>query len=231
MRRLFVTILSLLRFSNGVPLLATSAGLRTLARQCTGATLDLSASLGGALLLREYVLDARYIPSESMVPTFEVGDLLLLDKLTLRLRAPERGDIVCFRPPPEMIKLLPELGTIKNVCMIKRVVALPGDEVRVRGGRLHVNGCAQQEPYVARRMGYRLGTKRVPDGHVFVLGDNRDASCDSHVWGSLSQSLLIGEPLCTYWPPSCEGSLTRSLDISASCRSFASCLFQMRLAS
>jgi len=86
--------------------------------------------------------------------------------------------------------------------MIKRVVALPGDEVRVRGGRLHVNGCAQQEPYVARRMGYRLGTKRVPDGHVFVLGDNRDASCDSHVWGSLSQSLLIGVPLCTYWPPS-----------------------------
>ena len=175
--------------------------LRTLLRQAAGATVDVGVSLGGALLLREHVLDARYIPSESMVPTFEVGDLLLLDKISLRRKSPERGDVVCFSPPAAMIKRLPELATIRNVCMIKRVVAVAGDEVCVRHGRLHVNGRVQREPYVANPASYAMSRRRVPKGHVFVLGDNRDESCDSHVWGPLEQKLLIGIPLCTYWPP------------------------------
>ena len=175
--------------------------VRTLLRRCTGAALELGTSLSGAFLLREFVMDARYIPSESMVPTFLVGDLLLLDKLTLRTRSPSRGDVVCFTPPAALIELLPELGSISNVCMIKRVVAVSGDEVRVRNGRLCINGRTQPEPYVRERMRYNLGSLRVPDGHVFVLGDNRNESCDSHVWGSLEKSLVIGIPLCTYWPP------------------------------
>lgn len=183
------------------PIPPMSTQLRTLLRQGAGASIEVGVSLGGALLLREHCLDARYIPSESMQPTFEVGDLLLLDKLTLRARKPKRGDVVCFSPPPAMIERLPELGKIRNVCMIKRVVAVPGDEVRVRGGKLHVNGQALSEPYVAKPASYRLGKRVVPDGHVFVLGDNRNESCDSHVWGCLEQKLLIGIPLCTYWPP------------------------------
>ena len=175
--------------------------IRTLLRQGAGATVDVGVSLGGALLLREHVLDARYIPSESMAPTFEVGDLLLLDKVSLRRRPPARGDVVCFIPPAAMIKRLPELAKIRNVCMIKRVVALAGDDVCVRHGRLTVNGRVQHEPYVARRSSYAMSSRRVPKGHVFVLGDNRDESCDSHVWGPLEQKLLIGIPLCTYWPP------------------------------
>lgn len=175
--------------------------LRTLLRQGTGATLDVGVTLGGALLLREYCMDARYIPSESMQPTFEVGDMLLLDKLTLRARPPGRGDVVCFTPPPAMIERLPQLAKIRNVCMIKRVVALPGDVVRVRDGKLLINGQIQREPYVSKPATYRMRKHIVPEGHVFVLGDNRDESCDSHVWGYLEQRLLIGIPLCTYWPP------------------------------
>ena len=145
------------------------------------------------------VLDARYIPTESMVPTLLVGDLLLLDKLSLRVRGAARGDVVCFTPPPALVKLQPALGS-GACCMIKRVVAVAGDKVRVRNGRLLVNGRRVAEPYVPERIGYRMSTRTVPAGHVFVLGDNRNFSLDSHVWGCLDQSLLIGRPLARYWP-------------------------------
>jgi signal peptidase I len=175
--------------------------LPPMARRLSGGALELGISFGGALLLRDHVLDARYIPSESMTPTFEVGDLLLLDKLSLRGRPAERGDVVCFHPPPSLVALLPELGR-GQLCCIKRVVAIAGDKVCVRRGRLFVNGRTPCEPYLAaERIGYRLRATRVPEGHVFVLGDNRNASYDSHVWGCLPVELLIGRPLCTYWPP------------------------------
>lgn len=170
-------------------------------QQLAGGASEAGAALGGAFLLQRFVLDARYIPSESMLPTYAVGDLLMLDKVCLRLRAPERGDVVCFRPPPALVEAMPTLVR-GDVCCIKRVVAVAGDEVSVRRGRLHVNGRTQDEPYVAeRRIRYRMARQRVPPGHVFVLGDNRNWSYDSHCWGSLPQNLLLGVPLCTYWPP------------------------------
>ena len=157
-------------------------------------------TLGASWLLREHVLDARYIPSESMVPTFVIGDLLLLDKVSLRMRPPERGEVVCFTPPASLIAQQPSLGR-SDLCMIKRVVAVAGDVVRVRRGRLIVNGRRVSEPYVASRMDYRMGRRIIPAGHVFVLGDNRNESYDSHVWGALDQSHLIGRPFVRYWPP------------------------------
>ena len=181
------------------PLWTTSLG-----RRAAGATLELGSIFGGAYALREYVADARHIPSESMHPTFKVGDLFILDKVSIKLRSPERGDVVCFRPPPELSKLLPnEVGAgTRGVCAIKRIVAVPGDRVSVRRGRLFINGRAAEEPYLAdQRIGYRMRSRRVPAGHVFVLGDNRNDSYDSHLWGCLSSELLIGRPLCTYWPP------------------------------
>ena len=168
------------------------------ARAAGGAT-EVAVTLGGAFLLREHVLDARYIPTESMVPTLHVGDLLLLDKVSVRVRPPARGEIVCFKPPPALVAKQPALGA-GSVCMVKRIVALAGDEVRVQKGRLFVNGERVAESYVPERMQYRMGRRKVPPGHVFVLGDNRNYSFDSHVWGSLDQTLLIGRPLCRYWP-------------------------------
>ena len=172
--------------------------------RAAGATIELGSIFGGAFALREYVADARHIPSTSMCPTLKVGDLLILDKVSIRLRRPERGDVVCFRPPPALVKLLPDVSTgSTGVCAIKRIVALPGDKVSVLRGRLFVNGQAVEEPYLAEpRMGYRMRRLAVPAGHVFVLGDNRNDSYDSHVWGCLPSDLLLGRPLCTYWPPS-----------------------------
>ena len=176
-------------------------GWRGAARSVAGGSAEVAASLGGALLLKAYVLDARYIPTESMVPTFKVGDLLLLDKVSYRLRPPVRGDVVCFLPPPALLKLVPQLGG-SNLCCIKRVVAVAGDEVRVRRGRLVVNGRVQAEPYVAQsHMADRMAPVRVPSGHYFVMGDNRELSLDSRIWGCVPQELLLGVPLCTYWPP------------------------------
>jgi len=172
---------------------------RSMARRSTGATAELVSSIGGALLLKEFVLDARYIPSESMEPTFKAGDLLLLDKISQRLRLARRGDVICFSPPEALLLMVPSLAQ-RNLCCIKRVVAVGGDEVRVRGGRLMINGVPQTEPWIVGPMNYTMAPVRVPERHYFVLGDNRDNSVDSHLWGCLPHELVIGFPLCTYWP-------------------------------
>lgn len=188
------------------PLWSASIG-----RKMAGATLEMGYIFGGAYALREYVADARHIPSQSMDPTFEVGDLFLLDKLSIRWRVSARGDVVCFRPPPALVALVPEMADIlarsgrrsTGICAIKRIVGLPGDKVCVRRGKLFVNGLPADEPYLADgyNINYRMKPVRVPAGHVFVLGDNRNDSYDSHVWGCLSTDAILGRPLCTYWPP------------------------------
>ena len=157
---------------------------------------ELAVSVAGAIGLRTFVLDSRYVPSASMEPTLLVGDMLLLEKVSFRFSRPARGEVVCFRPPPALAE-----GTPQGACYIKRVVAVGGDVVRVRDGELLVNGRSPPESRVPVRVGYRLAPTRVPEGHVFVLGDNRNHSYDSHVWGALKCDLLIGRPLCRYWPP------------------------------
>ena len=188
------------------PLWSASIG-----KKMAGATLEVGYILGGAYALREYVADARHIPSQSMDPTFEVGDLFLLDKLSIRWRVSARGDVVCFRPPPALVKLVPEMAEIlertgkrsTGVCAIKRIVGVPGDKISVKRGKLFVNGLAADEPYLGEdyKIDYRMRAVRVPADHVFVLGDNRNDSYDSHVWGCLSTDAILGRPLCTYWPP------------------------------
>ena len=159
---------------------------------------ELTASMLIAIGVRMFAVDARYIPTDSMEPTFAVGDHLLLDKVSRVFRPPARGDVVCFQPPPEAVA---KYGLPKGSCYIKRVVAVAGDEVQVRNGRLFINGMVQAEPYVSERMGYAMSSRTVPAGHLFVLGDNRNHSYDSHFWGPLPQERVLGIPLCTYWPP------------------------------
>lgn len=132
---------------------------------------------GIAALLRLYVFESISIASASMEPTLPVGSVAVLDKVTYRFRTPRRGDIVIFRSPvaPEE-----EMG--------KRIVALEGDIVEIKGKRLVLNGRLAAEPYtlharvLERLVGDDFGPVRVPAGHAFVLGDNRDRSEDSSVW-------------------------------------------------
>jgi signal peptidase I len=164
-------------------------------------TLSLTVAL--ALAARAVVVEAYVVPSGSMRPTIEVGDHLLGSKFHYRFWSPARGDIVVFRPP----EAAQQEGAPAAPRYVKRVIAVAGDEVSVRGGRVWVNGEPVIEPYLAEAPGYAFGPRRVPEGHLFVLGDNRNESLDSHRWGFLSEDALIAHVFGRYWPPRRIGGL------------------------
>ena len=148
--------------------------------------------------VRPFVLEAFRIPSESMVPTLEVGDRVLANKFIYRFTEPERGDIVVFEDV--------EGG---EDYLIKRVVAVAGDRVRVSNGRLKVDGEIQEETYIKPQVpdGSIYGPEKVPEGYVFVMGDNRGNSADSRVFGLLPIENIEGEAFVRFWPPSRIGLL------------------------
>lgn len=141
---------------------------------------SLSLAVGLAAVCHATVAEARFIPSLSMAPTLAIGDRLVIEKLSFHMRAPRRGDIVVFKPPERVVKLNFDLDPA--VPWIKRVVALPGERVAIERGRLFVNGRQVPEPYLEEGAQYSMREKTVPDGSVFVLGDNRNHSIDSAVW-------------------------------------------------
>ena len=152
-------------------------------------TLGLSVLL--AFGLRTFVAEARYIPSESMLPTLEVNDRLIIDKVSYDFGDPQRGDIVVFRPPAA-------LG--QKDAFIKRLVALPGDVVEVKDGQLVINGEPQQEPYIAAKPDYQYGPVTVRPDACLVVGDRRKKSFDAHYWGFLPKDHLIGRAVFRFWP-------------------------------
>lgn len=150
-----------------------------------------------ALLLRWAVLEPRWIPSGSMLPTLQLQDRILVEKIRPRLSKPlPRGSIVVFHAPPALV----EAGYDPKAALIKRVVGTPGDRIAVQDGRLWRNGEPVDEPWRNEAMSYRFGPVTVPDGHLLVLGDNRNASLDSHLWGPLPREAVIGTAVLRYWP-------------------------------
>lgn len=150
-----------------------------------------------ALFVRSTIIEPRYIPSLSMYPTFDVGDQFLVDKLSRVVRPPHENDIVVFEPPT----VLRERGYKKSDAFIKRVIAVGGDRVYIHNGRVEVNGAPREESFVNENPNYEWGPSTVPEGYVMVLGDNRNNSYDSHVWGFLPEHNIIGRALVRYWPP------------------------------
>ena len=169
-----------------------------------------------SFLVRWFVVEPRYIPSTSMFPTFEVGDQLAVEKLSILARTPAAKEVVLFRPPAAAIEreaLLrgEPLGDARDAerrrratseVFIKRVVGVPGDVVHVHDGAVYVNGARQTEPFVNETPRYAWGPRTVPKDSLFVLGDNRNRSFDSHVWGFLPRDHIIGHAILRYWPPS-----------------------------
>lgn len=142
-----------------------------------------------------------------MYPTYDVGDRLVAEKLTYRSRPPARGDVVIFHPPFERPGANALTKLLDDDVFIKRVVAVAGDTVEVAGGALIVNGRPQAEPYINEAPAYTLPRLTVPPGHVFVCGDNRNNSYDSHVWGPLPVANIVGRAAWNYWPPAKWGAL------------------------
>lgn len=150
-----------------------------------------------ALVLRWGVLEPRWIPSGSMLPTLQLQDRILVEKLRPRLgRELQAGTIVVFHPPAALVAA----GYDPGAALIKRVVARPGDRVEVRDGRLWRNGDPLEPDWNAEPIDYTLPPLTVPEDHLLVLGDNRNASLDSHVWGPLPRSEVIGTAVWRYWP-------------------------------
>ncbi len=173
--------------------------------------------LAAVLVLRSFVAEPFRIPSASMLPTLEVGDFILVNKYAYGLRlpvldhkvielgTPARGDVVAFRYPPD-----------PSQDYIKRVVGLPGDVVEYRDRGVHINGQRLPQQGGRERLGaveHRLllqpwvpdqpGRWVVPAGHFFVMGDNRDNSRDSRVWGFVPEANLVGRAFLVWmnWRP------------------------------
>ncbi|MEG3436382.1 signal peptidase I [Pannus brasiliensis CCIBt3594] len=153
--------------------------------------------------IRTFVAEARYIPSESMVPTLQVNDRLIIEKVSYHFQKPERGDIVVFSPT----KRLQEQNF--HDAFIKRVIGLPGDSVEVKGGSVYVNGEALKENYINEKPNYDFGPVTVPDNQYLVLGDNRNNSYDSHAWGFVPKDNLIGRAVVRFWPFNRVGTFDR----------------------
>ncbi len=185
-----------------VVLRATLSRLPALHRQ-RGAILEfVDSGLVAVLLvfciLRPFVIQAFYIPSGSMESTLQINDRILVNKFIYYFREPRFGDIVVFRAPPSVSE------TKKD--FIKRVIGLPGDRIAVRNNDLYRNGQPVREPYVKDKL-YRYvfprvgGEYVVPEDTVFVMGDNRNDSNDSHKWGPLPRENVLGKAFCIFWPP------------------------------
>jgi signal peptidase I len=150
-----------------------------------------------ALIIQQFVVKPFYIPSESMEPTLVKGDRVLVNRFEYRFTDPKPGDVVVFHPP-----IAPDED------YIKRVVAVGGDTVEVKDSTLYVNGVAQEEPYLKEQSIRGIFPEEtVPEGYVFVMGDNRNRSGDSRVFGPVKLDSILGGGFLVYWPPGKIGTL------------------------
>jgi len=140
-------------------------------------------------ILIDAVVARVVVQKISMFPTLVPGEVLLVNKLQYKFSEVEHGEIITFHYP-----LDPELD------YVKRAIGLPGDEVIIKNGEVMVNDRLLDEPYISAAPEYE-GIWNVPDEALFVLGDNRNPSADSHVWGFVPMDNLIGKAFAVYWPP------------------------------
>jgi signal peptidase I len=156
-----------------------------------------------AFIIRTFIAEPRYIPSDSMFPTLASGDRLVVEKVSYRLHQPQPGDIVVFEPPVQ----LQLQGYQKDQAFIKRVIGKSGQQVAVQDGRVYLDEQPLAEDYILEDPYYNLPPVRVPAGQLFVMGDNRNNSNDSHIWGFLPQENIIGKAVWRFWPLTRIGSI------------------------
>ncbi|AEF93977.1 signal peptidase I [Desulfotomaculum nigrificans CO-1-SRB] len=143
-----------------------------------------------AAVIRLFILEPFFIPSGSMEPTLMIGDRIIVSKVTYHLRDPQPGDVVVFKFP---------LDPSRD--FVKRLIAKGGDTVEIRNSVLYVNNKPVEEKYLPKGLKFQdFGPRTVPPGHYFMMGDNRNNSDDSRVWGFLSKDLIIGKAEIIYWP-------------------------------
>ncbi len=181
--------------------------------------LIVAVALGLALGIQAFLVKPYRIPSESMVPTLEIGQRVLVNRIGARFSDPDVGDIVVFHPPtgaeadnecgggppPAGQPCSEPTAQRADVNFIKRIVAGPGDRLRIDQGHVVLNGKPQEEPFAQpceSTEGCDFQTEiTIPAGHYFMMGDNRGSSDDSRFWGPVPEKWIIGQAFATYWPP------------------------------
>ncbi len=179
------------------------------------------AALVVAVLIKTFLVQAFFIPSGSMHDTLLEGDRVMVNKLAYRFGDPARGDVIVFDNPQQanndgetifgaLVRHVAEsLGlSSPDSALIKRVIAVGGETIAIRENQVYIDGVAIAEPYVkdgSRMSGY--GPFTVPEGQIFVMGDNRSQSTDSRVFGPISEDTIIGRAFVRVWPPSRWGGL------------------------
>ena len=161
------------------------------------------------LAIKQWVVNPYRIPTASMEPTLHcagveagctarISDRVLANRFIYHFKDPERGEIVVFETPEQARRECNAGGTF-----VKRIIALAGETWEMRNGFVFINGRRLEEPYIEpdRRGSDTEPPRRIPEGHVFVMGDNRVSSCDSRRWGPLPRDNLIGKVFAVYFPP------------------------------
>jgi signal peptidase I len=198
---------------------------RTKEKSATNSLVELvvivAVALGLALGIQAFLVKPYRIPSESMVPTLDIDQRVLVNRIGNNFSDPEVGDVMVFHPPSGATSedgpdcgvqvqntLCPRPTSEKaDVNFIKRVVAGPGDTIRIVDGQVIRNGKRAEEPFLNRNgcqggetCTFR-GSIKIPPDHYFMMGDNRGASDDSRFWGPVPRDWFIGGAFATYWPP------------------------------
>lgn len=152
-------------------------------------------------LIRSYVLEARVIPTGSMLPTIQLQDRVIVDKFFFKAVGELRpGDVIVFHPPK---------SAHSSDDFIKRLIGMPGDTVEIRNHKTYINGKLIYEPYLLEAPKKDFPRTEIPQGMVFVMGDNRNSSADSREWGFLPIENISGRTLFRYWPLDRFGALAR----------------------
>jgi signal peptidase I len=179
-----------------------------------------AVALGLALGIQAFLVKPYRIPSESMVPTLQIGQRVLVNRIGNRISDPDVGEVVVFHPPQgSETDTCGRDGRRGQACdrptktradvnFIKRVVAGPGDTIYVKGGHVFRNGKREKDDYISKSCeggggrGCNFTTPiTIPANHWFMMGDNRGESDDSRFWGPVPRDWIIGDAFATYWPP------------------------------
>ena len=144
-----------------------------------------------AAIIRIFILEPFYIPSGSMIPTLMVNDRIIVSKFNYYFSEPKRGDVIVFKYPKDQEKRF-----------VKRLIGFAGETIEVRDSKLYINGKETKEDYLPPdlRMLGDFGPYQVPPDSYFMMGDNRNNSDDSRVWGKMPKELMIGKAIFIYWP-------------------------------
>jgi signal peptidase I len=142
-----------------------------------------------AVLINLFLAQATRVYGSSMEPNLHTDQRLVVEKVSYRIHGPHRGDVVVIRMPERGPELL-----------IKRVIALSGETIEISNGVVHIDGEPLEEEYLVRKTSGSYGPTTIPEGHVFVMGDNRGASNDSRIFGPVTLDRVVGRAWVSYWP-------------------------------